>query len=99
MGCSRYTGSMAGSLIDITERKNIQEELARHHNELEQLVAERTQNLTILNQKLAQEIAERNDAESALRYSEQRFRDVSDAAGEYIWEIDSQSRYSCFGTS
>ena len=85
---------MAGSLIDINERKLVQEELARHHNELELLVAERTQNLTILNQKLAQEIIERNEAEQALRYSEQRFRDVSDAAGEYIWEIDNYSKYS-----
>jgi len=85
---------MAGSLIDITERKNIQEELARHHNELELLVAERTQNLTVLNQKLALEIAERNEAELALRYSEQRFRDVSNAAGEYIWEIDNNAQYS-----
>jgi len=85
---------MAGSLIDITERKNIQEELARHHNELELLVAERTQNLTELNQKLGLEIAEKNEAELALRYSEQRFRDVSNAAGEYIWEIDQNGQYS-----
>jgi PAS domain S-box-containing protein len=85
---------MAGSLIDISERKYIQEELTRHHNELEQLVAERTQNLTILNHKLALEIAERNEAELALRYSEQRFRDVSDAAGEYIWEIDHNMCYA-----
>jgi len=36
----------------------------------------------------------RERSEQALRTSEQRFRDVMDAAGEYIWEIDSQGRYT-----
>lgn len=30
----------------------------------------------------------------ALRYSEQRFRDVSDSAGEYLWEIDANMVYT-----
>ncbi|MEN6625166.1 MAG: PAS domain S-box protein [Candidatus Sumerlaeia bacterium] len=34
------------------------------------------------------DITERRKAEDALRVSEQRFRDVSNAAGEFIWEID-----------
>lgn len=85
---------MAGSLIDITERKLVEKQLANHRNELEQLVTERTHNLTILNAKLAEEIVERKEAETALRYSEQRFRDVSDAMGEYIWEIDIEWVYT-----
>lgn len=36
----------------------------------------------------------RDRAEHALRVSEQRFRDVLDAAGEYIWEIDTQGCYT-----
>jgi PAS domain S-box-containing protein len=36
----------------------------------------------------------RERSEQALRTSEQRFRDVMDAAGEYIWEIDTQGRYT-----
>lgn len=85
---------MAGSLIDITERKLVEKQLANHRNELEQLVTERTHNLTILNAKLAEEIVERKEAETALRYSEQRFRDVSNAMGEYIWETDIEWRYT-----
>jgi len=36
----------------------------------------------------------RERSEQALRTSEQRFRDVMDAAGEYIWEIDTNGRYT-----
>ncbi|MDX8398716.1 MAG: EAL domain-containing protein [Gallionellaceae bacterium] len=39
-------------------------------------------------------ITKRKQAEDALRYSEQRFRDVSDAAGEYLWEIDANMVYT-----
>jgi PAS domain S-box-containing protein len=35
----------------------------------------------------------RHAAENALRESEQRFRDVVDAAGEFIWETDANGRY------
>lgn len=37
---------------------------------------------------------EHKQAEDALHYSEQRFRDVSDAAGEYLWEVDENSVYT-----
>ncbi len=37
---------------------------------------------------------ERKRADDALRESEARFRDVADAAGEYIWEIDLEGRYT-----
>jgi diguanylate cyclase (GGDEF)-like protein/PAS domain S-box-containing protein len=40
------------------------------------------------------DISERKQAEDALRYSEQRFRDVSDASGEYVWEIDANLVYT-----
>ncbi|TAJ82016.1 MAG: EAL domain-containing protein [Gallionellaceae bacterium] len=40
------------------------------------------------------DLAERKEAEEALRHSEQRFRDVSEAAGEYIWEIDANMVYT-----
>lgn len=35
----------------------------------------------------------RHAAEAALRESEQRFRDVVDAAGEFVWETDAQDRF------
>ncbi len=40
------------------------------------------------------DISERKEAEEKLRYSEQRFHDVSDAAGEYLWELDANMIYT-----
>lgn len=40
------------------------------------------------------DITERTRVERELRESEKRFADVLDAAGEYVWEIDSESRFT-----
>ena len=40
------------------------------------------------------DITKRKQAEDALRYSEQRFRDILEAAGEYVWEIDANMVYT-----
>src|SRR4029453_1037294 len=51
----------------------------RHHlEELEARVAERTQNLSQANQELRDQIAERKQAEAALRESELRFRQLAE---------------------
>ncbi|HET6757491.1 MAG TPA: PAS domain S-box protein [Burkholderiales bacterium] len=42
----------------------------------------------------SRDITERKHAEHLLRESEQRFRDVVNAAGEYIWEVDVQWNYT-----
>jgi diguanylate cyclase (GGDEF)-like protein/PAS domain S-box-containing protein len=39
------------------------------------------------------DIDERKRAEAALAEREQRFRDVVDASGEYVWETDAQGRF------
>jgi len=41
-----------------------------------------------------QDITDRKRVEAALRVSEARFQDVAAAAGEYIWELDKDGRYS-----
>ena len=61
---------------DITERKRVEEELGRYQRHLEELVGERTANLEDANQRLQHEIAERQQAEEALRASEERFRNI-----------------------
>ena len=59
---------------DITELKHTEHELLRHRRHLEELVAERTIELTQTNTQLQAEIAERSRAEHALRISEQQYR-------------------------
>ncbi|MCY7388195.1 MAG: EAL domain-containing protein, partial [Burkholderiales bacterium] len=39
-------------------------------------------------------VTERNRSTRRLRESERRFADVVDAAGEYVWETDNESRYT-----
>jgi len=41
----------------------------------------------------AQDVTAQKQAEEALRLSEERFRQVVEAAGEYIWEIDTDARF------
>ncbi|NER78733.1 MAG: PAS domain S-box protein [Leptolyngbya sp. SIO1D8] len=43
---------------------------------------------------VAQDISDRKAMEMSLRHSEQRFRDVTEAAGEYIWEITPDGVYT-----
>ncbi len=43
---------------------------------------------------VANDITDRVRAEARLRESERRFRDVADAAGEYIFEVDMDGRYT-----
>lgn len=40
------------------------------------------------------DISERKRTEAALRESERRFRDFAEAAGEYVWELDAQARFT-----
>jgi PAS domain S-box-containing protein len=65
---------MAGSYTDITERKQAEEAVSSLLNQLENMVEQRTVELTRINQSLQAEITERQRIEEALRKSEQRFR-------------------------
>jgi len=54
-----------GSLQDVTVRKMAEQTLLRYHDELEQRVAERTAELTRINQRLTHEVTIRKRAEEA----------------------------------
>jgi PAS domain S-box-containing protein len=56
-------------ITDLSEQKQVEEELRRHRTELEFLVHERTDDLVSINIKLQQEISERQRAEEELRRS------------------------------
>jgi PAS domain S-box-containing protein len=60
--------------IDITERKEVEEELKLHRQHLKDLVVERTAELVQANEQLQREISERRTAEEALRNSEETMR-------------------------
>lgn len=79
---------LAGSQTDITERKQAQEELSKHRENLEELVAERTAKLTTALEQLQQEIAKRQLTEQALRSSEERWRSLVKNAPDLIFTCD-----------
>ncbi|MFX1253617.1 MAG: PAS domain S-box protein [Promethearchaeota archaeon] len=66
-----YQGKPAiqASLIDITERKQAEEELKNYREHLEELVEQRTKELTRINEQLQKEIVIRKQAEEQIKNS------------------------------
>ena len=71
---------------DITKRKQAEEELKRHRDHLEELVAKRTGELSESNEELQLEFAERGRAEAALRGSEERLELALRGADLGLWD-------------
>jgi len=71
---------IAGLSFDITDRKNAELVLENLKNDLETRVQERT---AALEKEVEQHCQ-----------SEERFREISEAAGAYLWELDAQSKYT-----
>jgi len=80
--------SFANVLTDLTERKQTEDELRKHRDHLEEIVAERTSALKQSNQKLKQEITERKKIEEALRKSEEKYRLLANNVSDVIWVRD-----------
>ncbi len=62
---------------DVTERKRAEKSIQKAKDELERRVEERTSTLSIINEKLKDEVAERKTAVEALQKSENKFRNLS----------------------
>ncbi|MGF1479054.1 MAG: PAS domain S-box protein [Cyanophyceae cyanobacterium] len=91
---------IVGTASNITERKHIEQErdrllqrVEKHNQILESCVEERTAKLTQINRQLEQEISDRQQAEMALRDSEERYRLIFNQAAVGIAQTTVEGRY------
>jgi PAS domain-containing protein len=87
-------GTKCLSLIvsDLSERKQMEAELARHRDHLEALVKERTGELEAANQRLEAEIAERRRADEELRRNREWLRVTLNSIGDGVVACDIRRR-------
>ena len=75
----------------LRERRNALSDLKKHHDQLDELITDRTAELREANAHLQQEIADRKQAEQALRENEQRLKGLLNANPAGIVVIDSKT--------
>jgi PAS domain S-box-containing protein len=89
---------------DVTERKRVEEALRIAHDELEQRVHERTEELAIANRELLNEIAERREIERQLRIQTAAMEAaangilITDPKGNILWTNPALTQVSGYGT-
>ena len=74
-----------GTLMEITDRKQVEEVNRRMNEELERRIVERTADLEQANRTLVTEAEERKRAVDALRQTEQQFRKAIDTIPGLVW--------------
>ncbi len=82
------------AFVEVLMRKRTDEELTEYRERLEELVDERTAQLTATNERLHREIGERRKAEDKLKESEERLRALLESTSDWVWEIDANLTYT-----
>jgi diguanylate cyclase (GGDEF)-like protein/PAS domain S-box-containing protein len=85
-----------GVLRDISRRKRSDEELRAHREQLEHMVAERTEELNSVNDLLRKEILDRTRTEEALERSESFLNTIFDSFHDPFSIVDRDFRYVRF---
>jgi PAS domain S-box-containing protein len=84
----RFQADAAINVPEFFQRKRMEDELHKSHNELELRVRERTAEVSSANQLLLQEISERVRAQQELQRANERFELASAAANSAVYETD-----------
>jgi PAS domain S-box-containing protein len=87
------------SCEDITERKRADAELRKHRDNLEELIRDRTLELTMLTDELRQENAVRQKAEESLRESEEKYRVLFEHLQDVFYRVDLTGKISLISPS
>ncbi len=87
---------LVGAQFDITQRKEMENQILRAHAELEARVEQRTSELKEANRLLIDEIRQRQQAQKRLQESESKYRELVENANSIIMELDTRGRVTFF---